>query len=485
MKTNLLKSFLATVMLGSMAFNAAADDAPDYKPLLTGGKSWLMSECVSHAGAGMGIYFMVEVKGDTVIDDVACKHLERYYIGREAERSSLFAYEKDRKVYAFNPMVYAEEPDWMLLMDFSMTTGDSKSVTFDGKDEGCKRIVKEDKSVTAQGVDYRMLSVYQTQSGTDEPINSGYWVEGIGANTTAVTEWNDHSFSPSLPNVFHNLMVSCYQDGNKIFDYSDFDGHAYTHHGPDPILNEGKSWLIGAVRNADFPESRYMYSVGNDTIIEGKPCKVINFYNVDKPEEKDWLIASEINGRVFKVYDEYHSIGDETPGTFCPVLDIAVPTYYNFDEGRKLHTYDFRTGLPSDPEGSGEMPYVFGVRRDVDENHNVTRTYREVVVWPDTPERRSCWVEGIGASYMDYCGLTSFPYEATIGCIDYYYMIECYQDGKCIYTQNDFTWPLAGIEEVHTEAAAADGAAYDLQGRRLAKPAPGQLYIRDGRLHRN
>ncbi len=486
--------------------NAAAEAAADYKPLLTDGKSWLMATCQGFFDWGFDTQFMVEVKGNSTIGSVKCKRLVKYYIGREAEVQAFYAYEADRKVYLVTPQdeLHKAEPRVELLMDFSMTAGDSKPLRHLGKDDDDgKRIVEEDKTITAQGKDYRMLQIL-TKANESDGGETGYWVEGVGVRDSRDCIWDtDFLYAfPTKPHIHSNvIMVSCYQDGEKIFDHSDFCGETYTYREPQKILSEGKSWLIAGVRPIMNDELLFKFSVGADTIVGGQPCKAIEIYNTGSPKIKGILHACEINGRVFIVSDEDWSLMSYAaePGTLLPVMDIAAPAtrmpllFYNFEWGmpNDMGDYDknqgdyievFECTYPDYPN-EGDYDYEFGLRSFNEGNTDLpTRAVAAVKLGEG---RYVDWVEGIGASVYNYSLLTGWPFYATIDCIDYYYMVECYQDGKCIFTQNDFINPVDGIEEVRTEAAAADGAPYDLQGRRLAKPAPGQLYIRDGRLRRN
>lgn len=446
------------------------EPAREFKTLLTDGKSWLLSEHQSSPGAmwWINIYFKVEVVGDTVVaNNLLCKRLERYYVGREAERTSLTLYENKGRIFLVEPLP-DRAPRLSLLMDFTMTTGDSKPMIDYQKHSDGLRFVKEDEVINVKGAEYRKLTVVATPDAVNEDGDIGYWVEGIGSMALRDCRWDKNEYftvptgSPYVSNI---LMESCYQDDKLLFELSDFTDEPFTvSYEPKMILSEGKSWRINGVRIGMGDEVKFVYSVGKDTIVDGKQCKVIDYYNIDKPEEKYQFTACEINGRVFLV-DRFH---EDDPAVFHPVLDVAVP----LDGPSTLRTY---SGGQLD---GGEISYEAGWNRTFGQ----LQVRREVSIDNGTTYR-PCWVEGIGASVMDHNGLSKFPLTDCINRIDYYYMVECYQDGECIFTQKDFTYPLSSIRSIEADTPSAADAIYDLQGRRLTKPVPGQLYIKAGRKH--
>ena len=93
--------------------------------------------------------------------------------------------------------------------------------------------------------------------------------------------------------------------------------------------------------------------------------------------------------------------------------------------------------------------------------------YRRLGIGYEGKEPHDYWVEGIWTS--EEYGVT--PFITTMGI--YTYMKECYENGECIFTKDDFYKEAAGGVAIPSEAGVEDGAVYDLQGRRLHHTVPG------------
>ena len=87
------------------------------------------------------------------------------------------------------------------------------------------------------------------------------------------------------------------------------------------------------------------------------------------------------------------------------------------------------------------------------------------------------WIEGIGAVGDNYitpsirptCGLKSR-------------IIECRMGDRCLLQYDKMDSYLSDVRTLKVENDE-DGTIYDMLGRRIAKPAPGQLYIQGGKKH--
>ncbi|MDE7350241.1 MAG: hypothetical protein K2N25_04185 [Muribaculaceae bacterium] len=98
-------------------------------------------------------------------------------------------------------------------------------------------------------------------------------------------------------------------------------------------------------------------------------------------------------------------------------------------------------------------------------------------------------VEGIGI--IDYGGLFYLEtFYMTSGGSNFYNSFDCCMDldGNILYPK-DYNKELPGggltssVTEIGQEAVAEAAPLYDILGRRITEPAPGQLYIQDGKKH--
>ena len=88
------------------------------------------------------------------------------------------------------------------------------------------------------------------------------------------------------------------------------------------------------------------------------------------------------------------------------------------------------------------------------------------------------WVDGIGANYDDW--YTVFAKHNA----DYSYMLECYDNGKLIFTKDDFSKaPIVNGIKQPMISDAREGKKYDLSGRSIMLPQRGSVYIKNGEKH--
>ena len=86
-------------------------------------------------------------------------------------------------------------------------------------------------------------------------------------------------------------------------------------------------------------------------------------------------------------------------------------------------------------------------------------------------------VEGIGCSrYIFWAENNDWDESQTEVTLE-----SVYENGECIFTKEDFMAPPSANESVTAETVRpADDTIYDLMGRRVVKPQPGTIYIRNG-----
>lgn len=212
------------------------------------------------------------------------------------------------------------------------------------------------------------------------------------------------------------------------------------------IFHEGRTWVF-----LHLGGDGYSYStveVSGDTIIGGIECKKLHYYDEDG-QEYDTGGGYETGGKV------YVSTGINLAGSdskFRLVMDFSLQKgdeFYGY-KGEKCTVY------------SDDTIEVCGIKR------------RRLTIRSGLG---GYWVEGIGCS----CGYSEMnPPLLNDGSLNYY-IYECYDNGELVFKMSDFDSPIVtGIETVDA-GTNADGAIYDVEGRRVKAPEKGKIYIRNGK----
>lgn len=469
MKTTLLKSLL--LLAGATtAVGAVAETPREVAPLLTEGKSWLMLEGREIPGDIMGAYYTMTVSGDTIVDGRTCKRVVKAYVGREQEDKITYAlYEEDGRIYTTG---YSKA----LILDFNGKPGDKLPVNHlwsDDLQEYPLEILQENK-VTVNGEERRELVIGFTTPG-ESRHTIGSWVEGVGMTNLcgSLFKWCPIPVC-SVAFIDDAIMIACYEDGKQIFSREDFSYRPELPREPAKMLTDGKSWRVGVHITDEFSEVHertveYDIAVCGDTIVDGIACKLLESCPVDEPANKTRLVGYEGNGRVYNVIPRDDAAATGSRATFLPLMDF---TFFCHEDIAEYSSAD---------NGAYIGPKEDVVVRNVNIKEIDGGNRREIVI--DNTEGTICWIEGVGANFSgNTTWLTAFPLLSN-GKSTITYMIECRQDGQVIFTADDFThkYEHASIRELTAGSTPADGALHDLLGRRVAKPAAGSIYIKDGR----
>lgn len=215
-----------------------------------------------------------------------------------------------------------------------------------------------------------------------------------------------------------------------------------------PMLTDGKEWHCFrrvALSDVDWePNGEWTYTIKvvGDSVINGVAYKkMCREYTQDVPsgERRCTYFAAIEKDR--KVYS-YHEEGD--------VL------YLDFS----LHEGDCVT----------DYPEFVVTNEETFEAKN--RTYRRLVL------SGYVWVEGIG-SRNAFEIIPEMGIELAPPYILEDYMVECYDNGELIFTQDDFYNTTTGIESVTTEDPK-NADVYSVSGVKIAKPEKG-MYIQNKR----
>lgn len=216
----------------------------------------------------------------------------------------------------------------------------------------------------------------------------------------------------------------------------------------DPVFKDGKVWemLAKLIDGSVLPA--FSCEIVGDTIARDKPCKKL-VYIFDGVEYADHAEAwFETDNMIYlkgageneeMYYDLGSSIGDTYPG-LGEVLSVRHIT-------------------------------ICGVERRVVE---VNRRFRY-------DNERDYWIEGVGPVYGTLCEPQPRP---GVSKLDYYITKACYEDGRKIFDLEEFEQTMKeilAIEGVECDVDDSNEPVYDLFGRRVAKPVPGQIYLRKGK----
>lgn len=218
-----------------------------------------------------------------------------------------------------------------------------------------------------------------------------------------------------------------------------------------PMLKEGRVWKLvrpSYDRRYEF-DLYYTMTVGGDTLINNTVCKkIIATCDIMKPwgiYNSFWGDAGyEKDGKVYR-HNKYS-------GEFELLMDFNLKKGDKFGEDF-MYTVDKVDSI----EVNGEK-------------------YRRITISSGGPESKVYWVEGIGASTDGW-----IAYEPRVtGNYGYAVMIGCIDDGKVVFTREDFDrWIPSDVEAVKADKKK-DGRMYNISGQRIETPLRGEVYIKDG-----
>lgn len=225
-----------------------------------------------------------------------------------------------------------------------------------------------------------------------------------------------------------------------------------------PMFTDGKMWIystaiIGKELQVLSPSTSTAVVCG-DTIVGGRTCKKLCYREYDEDATKkafayNWAIYEE-SGRVY-VWDL-----DVSPESFSLMLDFNMEKGYITEDGLDKVKYK-------------DVVNVWGEERS-----------RIVFGSKDAKGIPMVWVEGVGSSIDSYFTKLFIP----TGGIALRYLLECYENGRLIFTRDDFTKNLpTGVAANVADVPNADTRTFDLSGRRIYSPKSGEIYIKSGEKH--
>lgn len=206
-----------------------------------------------------------------------------------------------------------------------------------------------------------------------------------------------------------------------------------------PVLMEGKKWVWyeDVPTSPDFEKRYFSQWVEGDTIIGGV--------------------------RAFKLYTD---TGDGCVSVDCRYESDGVVYYYDAEEEKFSPMLDFNVHTG---DKIGDDITV------VDDKEISVRGIVRRVLSLERWNRQMTWIEGVGATQDDYIPVFDMPPGHV------FVLAECYSgEGRLLYSREEDYTSIAGVGEINADAQGG-GTVYDLLGRPVAHPMPGNIYILSGK----
>ena len=398
--------------------NTQPTEEDDYRPLVEEGKHWTYDNFMSLRPAEYDHYYYYDLKGDTLIAGQQC--LKMYSDNKNNDNVIRYEgalYEENKKVYCFFPNKEAA----VLLYDFDCAVGDVIQVSVG------QLFVKDIQTEDNGGI---TIKRYTLQTTSNEEVFS--WIEGVGASK---------DFFYMLPlDGNYNSLSACELNGEKLYQHVEQE---LTEEGYHKMAIEGKCWnYIHYYADEDGEHYEpYSYVVRGDTIIRRITYKKL-YYQDEKTERLECLLL-ERGRTVYKSIDLGNNSYDE------PILT----SFFEFDRNDFGRVFTWKA-----KNVSGNTNWmVYGVdtlevnncqfrrytclqKYSEDDETLTTIEYGGEGVWNDI------WVEGVGSASSgieDQCPLHEPPVRIQG---EYTAFVSCYEDGKCIFTKEDFYKESTGAE---------------------------------------
>ena len=386
----------------------ALPDQNDYLPFVEDGKEWTM--------ASLGIvgpeyqhtfsYQQIKLGSAIEVDGITFKQIVKSSWQYDQDgptnwkETTEYVGEADGKVYIYNQ----QTKNTVQVMDFTLKVGDTyrQTLTGDPKNGGWDFIVTAVKdTVIATSADKTPRKCLHL-SLSDSKETDDVWVEGIGSLYGGVQGAYGRMKTGAI-----SMLRICKADEQTLYE-------AY-----HPFLKEGKTW--------NYQE--YYHNLWDDEQWTKDVSYVING-------------TTEIDG---KTYYKMYRISEEGSKYYCALREEDRKVWqYTSDDGDQL-LYDFGMSVgdsytPSDESIRYQLTAIKPMRfqyyqllnvlhYDVSEQYDPTEPYEYI-----GPEQI---VEGVGCekgwNFMELYALV--PYNGILHGENF---LSCYEDGKCIFTADDF-----------------------------------------------
>ena len=431
-------------------------DQDDYHPFVENGKEWTMAYLgtVSPEYQHTFSYQQIKLGSAIEVDGMTFKQIvsSSWQYDQDGpsnwKETNEYVGEADGKVYLYNQ----QTKNTIQVMDFTLKVGDTyrQTLTSDPNDGYWDFVVTAVKdTVIATSVDKTPRKCLYL-SWSDSKETDDVWIEGIGS----LYEGVQGAYGRMKTGAISMLRI-CKADEQTLYE-------AY-----HPFLKEGKTW--------NYQE--YYHNLLDDEQWTKDVSYVING-------------TTEIDG---KAYYKMYRISEEGSKYYCALREEDRKVWqYTSDDGDQL-LYDFGMSVgdsytPSDESIRYQLTDIKPMRfqyyqllnvlhYDVSEQYDPTEPYEYI-----GPEQI---VEGVGCrkgwNFMELYALV--PYNGILHGENF---LSCYEDGKCIFTADDFNLyetQTKEIEVINDNKAENKKGIYNLQGQRISHLQKGLNIVNGRKVH--
>jgi len=428
----------------------------DYLPFVEDGKEWTMAYLGTVSPEYQHTFSYQQIKlGSTIeVDGMTFKQIvsSSWQYDQDGpsnwKETNEYVGEADGKVYLYNQ----QTKNTIQVMDFTLKVGDTyrQTLTSDPNDGYWDFVVTAVKdTVIATSVDKTPRKCLYL-SWSDSKETDDVWIEGIGS----LYEGVQGAYGRMKTGAISMLRI-CKADEQTLYE-------AY-----HPFLKEGKTW--------NYQE--YYHNLLDDEQWSKDVSYVING-------------TTEIDG---KAYYKMYRISEEGSEYYCALREEDRKVWqYTSDDGDQL-LYDFGMSIgdsytPSDEPIRYQLTDIKPMRfqyyqllnvlhYDVSEQYDPTEPYEYI-----GPEQI---VEGVGCrkgwNFMELYALV--PYNGILHGENF---LSCYEDGKCIFTADDFNlyeMQTKEIEVINDNKAENKKGIYNLQGQRIRHLQKGLNIVNGRKVH--
>ena len=431
-------------------------DQDDYHPFVENGKEWTMAYLgtVSPEYQHTFSYQQIKLGSAIEVDGMTFKQIvsSSWQYDQDGpsnwKETNEYVGEADGKVYLYNQ----QTKNTIQVMDFTLKVGDTyrQTLTSDPNDGYWDFVVTAVKdTVIATSVDKTPRKCLYL-SWSDSKETDDVWIEGIGSLYGGVQGAYGRMKTGAI-----SMLRICKADEQTLYE-------AY-----HPFLKEGKTW--------NYQE--YYHNLLDDEQWTKDVSYVING-------------TTEIDG---KAYYKMYRISEEGSEYYCALREEDRKVWqYTSDDGDQL-LYDFGMSIgdsytPSDEPIRYQLTDIKPMRfqyyqllnvlhYDVSEQYDPTEPYEYI-----GPEQI---VEGVGCrkgwNFMELYALV--PYNGILHGENF---LSCYEDGRCIFTADDFNLyetQTKEIEVINDNKAENKKGIYNLQGQRISHLQKGLNIVNGRKVH--
>lgn len=430
-------------------------DQDDYHPFVENGKEWTMAYLGTVGPEYQHTFSYQQIKlGSAIeVDGMTFKQIvsSSWQYDQDGpsnwKETNEYVGEADGKVYLYNQ----QTKNTIQVMDFTLKVGDTyrQTLTGDPNDGYWDFVVTAVKdTVIATSVDKTPRKCLYL-SWSDSKETDDVWVEGIGSLYGGV----QGAYGQVKPGAISMLRI-CKADEQTLYE-------AY-----HPFLKEGKTWNYQEYYHNLLDDEQWTknvsYVINGTTEIDGKAY--YKMYRISEEGSEYYCALHEEDRKVW----QYTSDGDHLLYDFgMSVGDSYTPS----DESIRYQLTDIK------PMRFQYYQLLNVLHYDISEQYDPTEPYEYI-----GPEQI---VEGVGCrkgwNFMELYALV--PYNGILHGENF---LSCYEDGKCIFTADDFNlyeMQTKEIEVINDNKAENKKGIYNLQGQRIRHLQKGLNIVNGRKVH--